>query len=162
LLARVPPARENIPLDWAKGLRRSAALTRLQLWQHALERARAERADGDVAERTLLPVLELLAGGISEADRAGRRLLRGPALSCWPAALRMPTSQAIELLLEALRVDDGQEPGNTIVWGPAHHLAGAPRKHVRLLGLEANAWPRRAIEDPLLAEHLLEDIRLPS
>ncbi|WP_027053667.1 PD-(D/E)XK nuclease family protein [Mesorhizobium erdmanii] len=162
LLARVPPARENIPLDWAKGLRRSAALTRLQLWQHALERARAERADGDVAERTLLPVLELLAGGISEADRAGRRLLRGPALSLWQDTLRMAPPQAIELSLQALRVDDGQEPGNTIVWGPAHHLAGAPRKHVRLLGLEANAWPRRAIEDPLLAEHLLEDIRLPS
>jgi hypothetical protein len=75
LLARVPPARENIPLDWAKGLRRSAALTTPQLWQHALEQARTERADGDVAERTLLPVLEFLAGGISEADRAGRRLL---------------------------------------------------------------------------------------
>ncbi|CAN7728754.1 PD-(D/E)XK nuclease family protein [Mesorhizobium sp. LjRoot246] len=162
LLARVPPARENIPLDWAKGLRRSAALTTPRLWQHALERARAERADGDVAERTLLPVLELLAGGISEADRAGRRLLRGPALTLWQDALRMAPPQAIELSLQALRVDDGQEPGNTIVWGPAHHLAGAPRKHVRLLGLEANAWPRRAIEDPLLTEHLLEDIRLPS
>lgn len=70
LLARVPPARESIPLDWAKGLRRSAALTSPQLWQHALERARAEGIDGDVAERTLQPVLELLAGGISEADRA--------------------------------------------------------------------------------------------
>jgi hypothetical protein len=162
LLARVPPARENIPHDWAKGLRRSAALTRLQLWQHALERACAERADGDVAERTLLPVLELLAGGISEADRAGRRLLRGPALTLWQDALRMAPPQAIELSLQALRVDDGQEPGNTVVWGPAHHLAAAPRKHVRLLGLEANAWPRRAIQDPLLPEHLLEHIRLPS
>jgi PD-(D/E)XK nuclease superfamily len=162
LLARVPPARESIPLDWAKGLRRSAALTTPRLWQHALERARAERADCDVAERTLLPVVELLAGGISEADRAGRRLLRGPALTLWQDALRMAPSQAIELSLQALRVDDGQEPGNTIVWGPAHHFAAAPRKHVRLLGLEANAWPRRAIEAPLLPEHLLADIRLPS
>lgn len=161
LLARVPPARESIPLDWAKGLRRSAALTSPQLWQHALERARGERTDGDVAERTLQPVLELLAGGISEADRAGRRLLRGPALSIWQDALRMAPPEAIELSLQALRVDDGQQPGNTIVWGPAHHLAAAPRKHVRLLGLEANAWPRPAIEDPLLPEHLLGDIRLP-
>lgn len=162
LLARVPPARENIPLDWAKGLRRSAALTTPALWRHALERARAERADGDVAERTLLPVIELLAGGIPEADRAARLLLRGPALTLWQDALRMAPPQAIELSLQALRVDDGHEPGNTIVWGPAHHLASAPRKHVRLLGLEANAWPRRTIEDPLVPDHLLESIRLPS
>lgn len=162
LFARVPPARANIPLDWAKGLRRSAALTTPRLWQHALERARAERADGDVAERTSLPVLELLAGGISGAEQAGRRLLRGPALTLWRDALRMAPPQAIELSLQALRVHDGREPGNTIVWGPAHHLAAAPRKHVRLVGLEANAWPRRAIEDPLLPDHLLEQIRLPS
>jgi hypothetical protein len=162
LLARLPPARENIPLDWARGLRRSAALTTPQLWRHALEQARAERADVDVAERTLLPVLDLLAGGMSEASRAGQRLLRGPALTLWQDALRMAPPQAIELSLQALRVDDGQEPGNTIVWGPAHHLAAAPRKHVRLLGLEANAWPRRANEDPLLPDHLLRHIRLPS
>lgn len=162
LLARVSPGRENIPLDWAKGLSRSAALTTPPLWQHALEAARGERADGDIAERTLLPVLNLLAGGISESDRAGRRLLRGQALTLWQDAMRMAPPQAIELSLQALRVNDGQEPGNTIVWGPAHHLAGAARKYVRLLGLEANAWPRRAIEDPLLPEHLLEHIRLPS
>lgn len=162
LFARVPPVRAQIPPDWAKGLKRSAALTTLQLWQHALEAARDERADGDAAERTLLPVLELLAGGISDADRAGRRLLRGPALSLWQDALRMAPPQAIELSLQTLRVDDGQEPGNSVVWGPAHHLAAAPRRHARLLGLEANAWPRRAIEDPLLPEHLLGDLRLPS
>lgn len=74
----------------------------------------------------------------------------------------MAPPQAIELSLQALRVDDAKEPGNTIVWGPAHHLAAAPRKYVRLLGLGANAWARRAIGDPLLPEHLLEDIRLPS
>ncbi|MGP2494456.1 PD-(D/E)XK nuclease family protein [Mesorhizobium sp. PUT5] len=162
LLARIPPARENIPLDWAKGLKRSAALTTPQLWRHALEEARAERADGDVVERALLPVLELLAAGISEAEQAGRRLLRGPALTLWQDAMRMAPPQAIELSLQALRVDDGREPGNTIVWGPAHHLAAAPRKHVRLVGLEANAWPRRAMEDPLLPEHLLGQMRLPS
>ncbi|MFD1940649.1 PD-(D/E)XK nuclease family protein [Paradevosia shaoguanensis] len=162
LFARLPPARENIPSDWARGLRRSAALTTPQLWRHALEQARTERADGDIAERTLLPVLELLTGGISEADQAGRRLLRGAALTLWQDALRMAPPQAIELSLQALRVDDGQEPGSTLVWGPAHHLAAAPRKHVRLLGLEANAWPRRGIEDPLLPEHLLGHIRLPS
>ena len=74
----------------------------------------------------------------------------------------MAPPQAIELSLQALRVDDGREPGNTIVWGPAHHMAAAPRAHVRLVGLEANAWPRRANENPLLPEHLLGHLRLPS
>jgi hypothetical protein len=74
----------------------------------------------------LLPVLELLAGGIAVADSAGRRLLRGPALILWQDALRMAPPQAIELSLRALRVDDGQEPGSTILWGPARHLAAAP------------------------------------
>lgn len=162
LFARVSPARQNIPLDWAKGLRRSAALSTPQHWRHALMQARAERADGDAAEKSLLPVIELLASGLLEAERAGRLLLRGPALALWQDALRMAPPQAVELSLQALRVDDGKEPGSSVVWGPTRHLAGAPRKYLRLLGLEANAWPRQAIEDPLLPQHLLDKIRLPS
>ncbi|MBY5747361.1 PD-(D/E)XK nuclease family protein [Rhizobium leguminosarum] len=162
LFARVSPARQNIPPDWAKGLRRSAALSTPQHWRHALKQARAERADGDAAEKALLPVIELLARGLLEADRAGRLLLRGTALALWQGALRMAPPQALELSLQAVRVDDGKEPGSSVLWGPARHLAGASRKHVRLLGLEANAWPRQAIEDPLLPQHLLGKIRLPS
>lgn len=162
LLARVPPEREQIPPDWARGLKRRAALTSPKLWQHALETARTERANGDLAERTLLPVLELLADGVRGAEHAGRRLLRGSALSLWQDALRMAPPQAIELSLQSLRVEDGNEPGNCIVWGPAHHLAAAPRRHVRLIGLQANGWPRPPIEDPLLPQHLLEPLRLPS
>lgn len=163
LFARLPrKVRETVPADWAKGLKRSAALTTPQLWRHALQQARADRAEGDLAEHTMLPIIEELAGGIASADRAGRRLLKGPGLTLWQDALRVAPPQAIELSLQALRVDDGREPGNTIVWGPAHHIAAAPRAHVRLLGLEANAWPRRANENPLLPEHLLGHFHLPS
>ncbi|MBX4938030.1 PD-(D/E)XK nuclease family protein [Rhizobium binae] len=162
LFARVSPARQNIPLDWAKGLRRSAALSTAQHWRHALMQARAERADGDAAEKSLLPVIEVLASGLLAAERAGRLLLRGPALTLWQDALRMAPPQAVELSLQALRVDDGREPGSSVVWGPTRHLAGAPRKYLRLLGLEANAWPRQAVEDPLLPQHLLDKIKLPS
>jgi hypothetical protein len=164
LFARLPrsPAKESLPSDWAKGLRRSAALTSPGLWRHALEQTRSERADGDLAERVLLPVLDDLASGIAGADDVGRRLLKGPALTLWRDALRMAPPQAIELSLQALRVTDGREPGNAIVWGPARHVAAAPRAHVRLIGLDANAWPRRSSENPLLPQHLLGHLRLPS
>ncbi|WP_247367847.1 PD-(D/E)XK nuclease family protein [Bradyrhizobium sp. 18] len=164
LFARLPrsQAKEILPSDWAKGLRRGAALTSPTLWRHALEQTRDERANGDLAERTLLPVLEDLAGGIASAEGVGRRLLKGPALSLWRDALRMAPPQAIELSLQALRVADGREPGNSIAWGPARHVAAAPRAHVRLVGLDANAWPRRSNENPLLPQHLLGQLRLPS
>lgn len=164
LFARLPrgPAKENLPSDWAKGLRRSAALTSPTLWRHALEQARDERANGDLAERALLPILEDLAGGIASAEGVGRRLLMGPALSLWRDALRMAPPQAIELSLQALRVADGRDPGNSIAWGPARHLAAAPRGYVRLIGLDANAWPRRPNESPLLPQHLIGELQLPS
>lgn len=164
LFARLPrgPIQENLPSDWAKGLRRSAALTSPGLWRHALEQTRGERANGDLAERALLPIVEDLAGGIASADTVGRHLLKGPALTLWRDALRMAPPQAIELSLQALRVADGREPGNSIAWGPARHVAAAPRAHVRLIGLDANAWPRRSNENPLLPQHLLGQLRLPS
>jgi hypothetical protein len=164
LFARLPrsPAKENLPSDWAKGLRRSAALTSPGLWRHALEQTRGERANGDLAERTLLPILEDLAGGIASADVVGHRILKGPTLTLWRDALRVAPPQAIELSLQALRVADGREPGNSIAWGPAGHVAAAPRAHVRLIGLDANTWPRRSNENPLLPQHLLGQLRLPS
>jgi hypothetical protein len=164
LFARLPrsPSKENLPSDWAKGLRRSAALTSPGLWRHALEQTRGERANGDLAERALLPILEDLAGGIASADGVGRRLLMGPALTLWRGALRMAPPEAIELSLQALRVADGREPGSSIAWGPARHVAAAPRAYVRLIGLDANAWPRRSNENPLLPQHLLGQLRLPS
>jgi PD-(D/E)XK nuclease superfamily protein len=164
LFTRLPPspAKESLPSDWAKGLRRSAALTSPELWRHALEQTRGERANGNVAERALLPILEDLAGGIASADVVGRRLLKGPVLTLWRDALRMAPPQAIELSLQALRVADEREPGSSIVWGPARHVASAPRAYTRLIGLDANAWPRRTNENPLLPQHLLGQLRLPS
>lgn len=162
LFARVPLLRDQVPLDWAKGLRRGAGLTTPELWRHALSHARSERADGAAVEQALLPILELLARGIAAAEDAGARLLRGATLALWQDALRMAPPQAIELSLQALRVSDGRDPGNSIVWGPARHLTASPRKYVRLIGLNAGAWPRRVVGGALLPEHLLGDIRLPS
>lgn len=45
--------------------------------------------------------------------------------------------------------------GACAVWCPAGHLAAAPRRFVRLLGMTARSWPRRAGEDPLIPSHIL-------
>ena len=164
LFVRLPnsSAKYRIPDDWAKGIRRNAALTSPERWRHALEEARTQRAGGNIAEQVLLPILDELAIGISSAESIGDRLLSGPTLALWQDAVQMAPVQAIELSLRALRVDDGRDPGNSIAWAPARHVAAAPRRYVRLIGLAANAWPRPASEDPLLPDHLLGDLRLPS
>jgi hypothetical protein len=156
LFARLPrtPARDAIPDDWARGLRRGAALASLDHWRHALERARPERQGSERAERALLPLLGELSEGIAVADRCGALLLKGAALSLWQEALRMAPAQAVDLSLQALRVSDGRDPGNSVIWSPARHAAAMPRRFTRLLGLTGHSWPRRREEDPLLPDHL--------
>jgi hypothetical protein len=150
---------DGLPKDWASGLPRRAGLFTLPHWARALEAARAQRADGRAAEAILIPVLTLLAGGLANAEAAGG-LLGGSAAGMWRSALRAAPAAAIALSLQALRVRDDRDPGNSVVWTPAAHLATAPRPHVRMLGLAGRTWPRADSEDPLLPDHLVARRRL--
>ena len=155
LINRLPSdVRGTIPSDWSTGLPRRAGLFTVEHWSRALAATKDQRASGDAAEAALIPVLSLLANGVQAAEAAGD-LLRGPALGLWRSALRAAPAAAIALSLETLRVRDERDPGNSIVWAPAAHLAAAPRRHVRLLGLSGRAWPRAESEDALLPNHLL-------
>ena len=155
LINRLPSdVRDTIPSDWSTGLPRRAGLFTVEHWSRALAATKDKRASGDEAETALIPVLSLLANGVQAAEAAGV-LLRGPALGLWRSALRAAPAAAIALSLETLRVRDERDPGNSIVWASAAHLAGAPRRHVRLLGLSGRAWPRAESEDALLPNHLL-------
>jgi hypothetical protein len=155
LINRLPSdVRDTIPSDWSTGLPRRAGLFTVEHWLRALVATKDKRASGDAAETALIPVLSLLANGVQAAEAAGV-LLRGPALGLWRSALRAAPAAAIALSLETLRVRDERDPGNSIVWAPAAHLAAAPRRHVRLLGLSGRAWPRAESEDALLPNHLL-------
>jgi len=58
--------------------------------------------------------------------------------------------------LQALRVRDGRDPANSVVWCPASHLAASPRPFTRLLGLTSRSWPRFENDDPLIPQHLLD------
>jgi hypothetical protein len=149
------PFGARLPADWSAGLPREAALKTLEHWQHALRRARDQRDNGDAAEHVLVPVLEVIARGPEAAVEAGGRLLSGSALSMWDEALKTAPPQAVALSLGELRVADGRDPGNSVVWCPASQLAASPRPWTRLLGLTSRNWPRSGDDDPLVPDHLL-------
>lgn len=146
----------QLPQDWARGLRREAALLEVDQWQRALVDALAR--DGGRADPApiLLPILDLLAKGPAESLRAGDDLLDAPARTLWRRALSAAPADAIEFSLQALKVSDATDPCSSVVWCPAGHLLGAPRRYVRLLGVNSGQWPRTETEDPILPTHLLE------
>lgn len=82
-------------------------------------------------------------------------MLGSAAQALWTEALRRAPAPALEYSLRELRLPDARDPGACAVWCPANHLAAAPRRFVRLLGMTTRSWPRRAGEDPLLPSHLL-------
>jgi len=130
----------TIPHDWSMGLPRRAGLFTIEHWSRALDATNDLRAGGGAAEAALIQMLSLLAHGIQAAEAVGS-LLRGPALGLWKSALRAAPAAAIGLSLQTLRVRDEREPGNSIVWAPAAHLAASPRRYARLLGVAGRACP---------------------
>lgn len=162
LIRRLPnrPFLNTLPDDWFAAIPRSAGLRTLDHWQQALSAARIHRTGGDVAERILLPILELLAQGPVAGREVGRRLFSGASLAMWDEALRSAPPHAIALSLEVLKVTDGRDPANNVVWCPASHLAASPRPFTRLLGLTSRSWPRSENDDPLIPDHVLSRRKL--
>jgi hypothetical protein len=162
LIRRLPdrPFANTLPDDWFVAVPRSAGLKTPEQWRQALAAARPRRVARDLAERTLLPVLELLARGPAAGREAGQTLLAGASLALWNEALRSAPPHAIALSLQALRVTDGRDPASSVVWCPASHLVASPRPFTRLLGLTSRSWPRSENDDPLIPDHLLNRRRL--
>lgn len=155
-----PSATGPVRDDWAAGLPSQAGLFTVDQWRRALRSARDHRSDPDAAERTLIPMMELLAHGLPSADDAGKMFLSGASLGLWKDALRNAPPAAVALSFESLRIRDDRDPANSIVWCPASHLVGAPRPWTRLLGVAGRTWPRSDSEDPLLPDHILSRRRL--
>jgi hypothetical protein len=137
----------SLPEDWAEGLPPQAGLFTIDQWRRALRSAREKRSEADAAENSLMPLLELLAQGLAGAEQAGKTFLRGASLGLWKDALRNAPAAAVAMSLDSLRIRDGRDPANSVVWCPASHLIGAPRRWTRLLGLAGRSWPRSETED---------------
>jgi PD-(D/E)XK nuclease superfamily protein len=141
--------RDRIPPLWSRGLNHSAGLFTVEHWRHALANAGGA---GEDASQAILSMLDLVAKGSGIAADAGELLL---SRALWDEALRIAPPEALEFALGELRVPDGLDPGNSIVWCPAVHLAASPRPWVRLLGMTSRSWPRAETEDALLPDHIL-------
>ncbi len=152
LAAALGTALTALPEGWRSILPEGAPLNTPPRWQQVFAAA------GDAAkpvEAVLMPVIDLLHRGPKAAEQAGETLLSGLARTLWRRALGREAPEAIERALVELRVPDMSDPACSIVWAPAAELAACPRLHARLLGLNAQSWPRRAMEDPLLPAHLI-------
>jgi hypothetical protein len=157
LIRRLPnrPFLMTLPEDWFAGIPRGAGLRTPDHWRQALAAATPHRSEGDAVERALLPILELLAQDPAAGGDIGLRLLSGASLAMWDEALRTAPPHAIALALQTLKVTDGRDPSNNVVWCPASHLAASPRPFTRLLGLTSRSWPRSENDDPLIPDHIL-------
>jgi PD-(D/E)XK nuclease superfamily len=153
-----PYLTEALPADWMKGVPTEAGLFEPEHWARSLESL--TRANGSSIAATLMPVLRDLDIGPEAAVKLGETLLRGKSLGLWRQALRLGPPAAVEMTLTSLRVADESDPANNVVWARAADLVGAPRRHMRLLGLSSRSWPRADRGDPLLPDHVLSEHEL--
>jgi RecB family exonuclease len=144
-----------LPQDWGRHLPSSAPLRTLEHWRKALE-AEDRRQVADL----VLEVIKALAEGLGAAEAAGGLLLGGAARELWRRALAQAPATALDRELASLRIREENDPAACIAWMPASSLASTPRRHVWLLGLNAQSWPRRPTEDPLLPKRILGDLEL--
>ena len=151
---------EDLPGNWWQALPEGAPLLDAARWRRAI----ADMDGPDPPAGDYRPLLEefigTLARGLKNSAAVGERLLAGRALRIWRKALLEGPPAALDITLAGLRVDDGLEPGASMVWGPASAIAAAPRPFCRLLGLTSRSWPRRASEDSLLPNHVIPADRL--
>ncbi|MER8569070.1 PD-(D/E)XK nuclease family protein [Mesorhizobium sp. M0924] len=139
-----------LPSDWSRGIRPAASLNNLVQWETTLCKNRERRAEGDLAERVLLPLLRSLEEGIEEAFELGELLLGADAKEIWKDALRASPAEALAMSLQHLRVADENDAANSVVWCTADQLAASPRPAARLIGLSVRSWPRTGGDDPLV------------
>ena len=150
------PGFSRLPKNALFGIARGAALSEVEHWRAAFAAALPGHLDRQDPWPILLPLLDAAASGLDVAEDAGRLFLPPAAQGLWTEALRQAPSQALPITLDGLHVADARNPGDSVTWGPARHLACSPRKFVRLLGLNAKAWPRQASDDPILPAHILD------
>lgn len=150
-----PYLSEALPADWMKGIPTEAGLFEPEHWARSLETL--SPIDGSPIATIVMPVLYDLVDGAKAAAKLGKLLLRGGSLGLWQEALRLAPAAAMEMTLTSLRIADESDPANNVVWTRTADLVGAPRKHMRLLGLSSRSWPRGDNADPLLPEHVLNE-----
>ncbi|SAL05557.1 PD-(D/E)XK nuclease superfamily protein [Caballeronia calidae] len=155
-LCKDAPLLGALPKGWLRIMPPDASLSSPDAWKRLLARVKAEHwPDGMDHGAAVLALVERLFGGVDAAREIGEAMLQGRALAIWREALLAGPAASIDGTLEGARRGDQREASVSVAWMPASALAGSPRRHVRLLGLNASQWPRGNAEDPLIPEHII-------
>jgi hypothetical protein len=161
LLRTHNPRLGDLPGNWWQLLPDDAPLLDAVRWHCAIDAIEPESFPEGADLRPLLTeIIDTMAMGLAAAERIGEKLLKDRPLAIWQKALSQGPAEALDVTLTGLRVDDGLEPAASILWAPAAALAAVPRPLAWLVGLTSRTWPRKAGEDPLLPEHIVESSRL--
>ena len=161
LLRAYPGPVRNLPEGWTRILPNDAPLSSPEAWARLIDGlTAADWPDSRDHGPALGAIVGLLAEGIAGAEETGDRLLSGRTRTIWRKALRAGAAASLDLTLETLRKDDDLDPCVSICWMPASDLAAAPRRFVRLLGLNSSRWPRGIAEDRLLSDHIISTAEL--
>jgi hypothetical protein len=150
-----------LPGGWWRALPEDAPLLDTPRWQRAIGSLAADSFSDGVDHRPLLlEIINTVSKGLNAAAEIGELLFDSRTLSIWKKALTEGPPAALDVTLAGLRVDDGTEPEAAILWSPASAIAAVPRPLTWLVGLTSRSWPRRAGEDPLLPDHVIEPARI--
>lgn len=156
LLAGSPGPFQALPEGWHRVMPVEAPLASPDAWARLLRGLNAEHWPDQVDHSAeLRSIIDLLSRGAGEAAEVGPSFLSGAALRIWKKALVAGNPAAIDVTIDALRMDDACEVCTSVAWMPASALAASPRRFVRLLGLTSAGWPRRISEDRLLSDHIV-------
>lgn len=156
LLGPRPGPLGALPEGWLRVLPADAPLASPEAWAQLLDRLPPSGwPDGEDHNGALRSIVDLLGRGAAAAAEAGETLLSGRARDVWRRALRVGPAASLDMTLDTIRQGGGPEACVGVAWMPASALAASPRPFVRLLGLNASRWPRGALEDRLLADHIV-------
>ncbi|MHC2519899.1 hypothetical protein [Bradyrhizobium diazoefficiens] len=127
---------ESLPANWLASLPRGATLSRPEEWRRAISAAAANDAslEGGLGA---LPIVDILARGISAAAEAAPLVLHGRALQLWQSALRSAPPEAIELSLRSSRIEsdhDAADVRGVVLGTGAGHRAATARPTSRADG----------------------------
>ena len=148
---------DALPDGWPRVLPLDAALASAVGWDRFLAALPADAwPDGKDNAPDVRVILSLVGAGPAGAVEAGEKLLGGRPLKIWRKALLSGPAASIDATIDALKQPDGLEGSVSVCWMPASELAAAPRRFVRLLGMNSGRWPRGLSEDRLLADHVIE------
>ncbi len=108
----------------------------------------------------MIPFLQELQRGNEHAIEIGKAVLDDASFRVWERSLKNGPVLALDQTIPAVKLNDEKDAMFLPVFMNAENLACAPRRHVLLIGLTSQSWPRFDSEDALIPDHVIESQQL--